>query len=559
MPEGTRKILLGRVLTLTDGLRTRRAVSIRDGRIAGVGAPDELQDGSDEVEILDFGERTLMPGFVDTHAHVALTAVGAETMVDCRVPQCSSVEDILQKLSDSLGETQDGWLMARSSLLLDQKLADRRLPTRDELDRVSGTVPIALRTSHLSVLNSSALNKVDIDRFIGLRQGSLGPVTIEMGSDGRPNGIVSNLDAMLPFPEPDEATVSRAIEENTIRQFTANGVTSICEMSDTRQSLDVMVDLIDRGRLTSRFSVFLMSPGTLSFEQACNWRDQGIHERPGVFEIRGIKVFADGGYSSRDAAVHHPYAESVALESGPLGKLNFTEKELADMFIAADHAGLQVALHTNGERAQEQVCLVTEKLRLNNALPVRLEHAGNFVYEKNTPEMWRRGSALPVPQPMFIYTMAPYMPIYLGDYGARHGRLPFKTLTDAGWDLPAGSDAYWALEDEVTNPLWSIWCCMKRLGFDGQLIDPEEAIDLETALRMHTIFGARLLDREEIIGTLETDKLADIVVLDRDITSGITVDDLPGVKVDSVYVGGEQVYLRTGAEGAELASAAAHG
>jgi hypothetical protein len=538
-------VLRGRVLSMTDGLREDEAVSFAGERIAAVGAaPAAL--GS--APVLDFGERTVMPGFVDTHAHVALTSIGRETMLDCRVHRCASIEAILETMRESLHLAEEtGWLIARSNLLLDQKLEDRRFPTREDLDRVSRTVPIALRTSHLTILNSRALEEVEIERFASARHGSLGPVTIERRADGAPNGIVSNMDSLLPFPEPDMATVKRAIEAGARELFTANGVTTVVEMSDTLDAMAAMVELIDEGKLHPRFQVFLMAPGTVTVEQACDWRAEGIRERPGRFDIHGLKLFADGGYSSRDAATKVPYAPEVALEPGSMGKLTFTDEELSQIFRQAHAAGLQVSLHANGERSQEQVCAVTERLALPDWQPVRLEHAGNFVYDPETPQAWRRAGALPMPQPMFIYTMAEYMSTYLGEAGARHGRLPFRTLLEAGWDLPSGSDAYWALEEEVTNPLWSMWCCMKREAFSGELIDPEEAIDLESALRMHTVNSARSLGLGADRGTLEPGKLADVIVLDRDLCNGVGTDQLPEVKVDHVYSGGKLVYSRPGA------------
>jgi predicted amidohydrolase YtcJ len=315
-------------------------------------------------------------------------------------------------------------------------------------------------------------------------------------------------------------------------------------MTDTRDSINLLVDLIDSKRIGTRFKAFLMVPGTLGLEDALNWEANGIPQRPDMFDVRGIKMFADGGYSSSDAAIKAPYADEYALEPGSMGKLNYTDEELEATMRAVADAGLQLAMHTNGERCQEQVCGVAAGV--SDGYPVRLEHGGNWVWDPATPDAWRRGGAIPVPQPVFIYTMAPAMPQYLGAYGAQHGRCPWKTLLADGWELSAGSDAYWSFEEDVTNPFFSMWCCMKRAGWDGEVIDPEEAIDLETALRMHTINGANLIREEARKGTLEEGKLADIVVLDRDITEGVTADSIRDVKVDHVFIGGELVYSREG-------------
>jgi hypothetical protein len=541
-------VLLGAVLPMTAGLRTTEAVAVAGERIVAVGdrALGRQRAGT-EAEVLDFGERTLLPGFIDTHAHVAAAAVGAETMVDCRASRCSSVAEILQTLSDNLTAAADGWLMARSSLMLDQKLSDRRLPTRAELDSVSTTVPIALRTSHVSLLNSAALEAVRIEDYLDVAHGSLGPTTIELGSDGRPSGVVSNLDSLLPFPQPGPELVERALQTGTRRLFLANGVTSMCEMTDTPEALRQMLELSERNLLPGRFSLFLMSPATFTLEQACAWREQGIEERPGRFEVRGIKLFADGGFSSRDAAIKLPYAGRDATDPHARGKLNFSDAELTEILTRASEADLQVAFHTNGERAQEAVCRVAESLDIPAQLPVRLEHAGNFVYDKGLPELWRRAGAVPVPQAMFIHAMAEFMPTYLGPRGAQHGRLPFRTLFADGWRPASGSDAYWALDDEVCDPLWNVSLCMSRRGYSGRPIDPEESLDLATALSMYTVHGAALLGEEANRGTLEPGKLADLVVLDRDLTRDPSAENVLAADVDFVFIGGELVHAREGA------------
>jgi predicted amidohydrolase YtcJ len=547
MADETTTLLLGNVLSMTNGLASEPAVAFRGDRIVGTGDQTRLADRAADPRILDFGQRTILPGFIDTHAHAALTSIGAETMVDC-VNGVSSLEDMLQALVDNLAASEEtGWLMARGMLGFRERWRADRNPTREDLDRVSTEIPIAVRTGHLSILNTRALEVVEIGKYFDVKQGSLGPISISFGDDGQPNGLVSNLDALLPFPAPGADVVKAALESGIRRLFTANGVTSICEMSDTLDSLRAMVELIDAARIGPRFSVFVMAPATLPLDQAVAWRENGITDRPGMLDVRGIKMFADGGYSSSDAAVNVPYTDAVALEPGSKGKLSFTDDELKDVLRTVAAAGLQLALHTNGERCQEQVCRVVEELGLTDAQPVRLEHAGNWVFDARTPDAWRLAGAVPASQPAFLFTMGPSMPLYLGAYGAQHGRGPYRTLLETGWDMPSGSDCYWSYEDDVTDPTFGMWCTMVREGWDGEVMDPEEAIDLESALRMQTVNGAKAMGEASTRGTLEEGKLADVVVLDRDITQGVTGANIREVDVDYVFRGGELIHIRDGA------------
>lgn len=541
------QLFRGKVVSL-DGLGTQQALGISGERLTGVGDATHAAAGLHEPRVLDFGERSLLPGFIDTHAHSVTGVIGVDEMVDC-VNTCNSIDDMQQQLRDHIGEVgESGWLVARGLLMLDQRWSDGRYPTREDLDRVSTTVPIALRTGHLAILNTRALEVVGIENYIGVKHGGLGPGSVQMGSDGQPNGRLNNLEGIVPLPEPDAATMRRSLETGLRRVFTAKGVTTICELSDTFESTEVLLDLIDEGSIGPRYNVFLMVPSTMDLARALKWRESWFSVRPGRYDIRGIKLFADGGYGSYDAAVNHAYCDCVALEPGSRGILSFADDELAEVLATISGSGMQVAIHTNGERSQEQVCRVARSLDLEGDPPIRLEHAGNWVWDPETPDLWRSAGALPSSQPSFLWTMAAGMPGLFGENGSRHGRLPFRTLLDQGWDLPGGSDWIWPWEEAIADPFFSMWCCMKRMGFDGQLIDPDEAIDFESALKMQTINGARLLGEEANRGSLEEGKLADVVVADRDLSKGVTPDNVRDIQVDYVFRGGELVHAREGAE-----------
>src|SRR5262249_45673357 len=125
---------------------------------------------------------------------------------------------------------RDGWLVAQGNLFLDQKLQDGRLPTREELDSVSTDVAIALRAGgHTTVLNSRAFALSNVLEYAG-RPGMMGAAVVETDETGRPSGVISELDAVLPLPEPDHNEFRRAVAEGTHALFTAFGVTSVGEI-----------------------------------------------------------------------------------------------------------------------------------------------------------------------------------------------------------------------------------------------------------------------------------------------------------------------------------------
>lgn len=148
----------------------------------------------------------------------------------------------------------------------------------------------------------------------------------------------------------------------------------------------------------------------------------------------------------------------------------------------------------------------------------------------------------PGAQPVFLYTFGDYFEDYLGDYGTR-GRFPFARLTADGWRLSASSDVWVGSERDATNPLFGVWCAVRRQSYAGRIIDPDQALSVEAALRMYTVDAAWTLGEEHRRGSLEAGKDADVIVLDRDPRS-VAVDDIPSLRVDAVYLAGQPVYAR---------------
>jgi predicted amidohydrolase YtcJ len=264
-------------------------------------------------------------------------------------------------------------------------------------------------------------------------------------------------------------------------------------------------------------------------------------------QIRGLKVFADGGYSSRNAAARTEYLEPYAIEKGSKGQLDLDAGQIRSFLDRANAAGLQLAVHANGERAQDAVCEAVEGAGppAEERLRTRVEHAGNFVTTPETVAAWTRAQIIPIPQPVFLYNFGDLFPLYLGKAGER-GRFPFRMLLDEGWRISGSSDVYIGGEQEQTNPFFSIWCCLRRQTFFGDIVDPDQAVDLQTALEMHTINAAVAMGEEHKRGSLEKGKLADLVLLGRD-PGDLEVDEIRGLEVDATITGGKLAHLRDGA------------
>jgi hypothetical protein len=285
----------------------------------------------------------------------------------------------------------------------------------------------------------------------------------------------------------------------------------------------------------------------MSYEEACNWQEH-IRFQSGDdrLDVKGVKVFVDGGYSARNAATRTPYLAPYAVTPGSRGKINLNRRQVEAALRRSREAGLQLAAHANGERAQDTVCDAVVAVGSHAGLPVRVEHAGNLLTEPAAVDGWRRAGIVPVPQPVFLYNFGDFFPVYLGEPGSR-GRFPFRWLLDQGWKLSGSSDVHLGAEEQQTNPMFGVWCCVARQSFLGETIDPEQAVSVHEALVMHTLYAAAALQEDHSRGSLEPGKLADMIVLDRDPRT-VPVNELADVKVDHVFLGGRLVFQRDGAQ-----------
>jgi predicted amidohydrolase YtcJ len=528
----------GTVLTLSgnefDG---PGGVVVRDGVIVDVLPADRLPD----VETVDLGDRVLMPGFVDPHAHAEVAGKAAYAMVDVRAPGCADIGAVLEALRANVHRARNGWLVGQANLFFDQKLRDGRFPTRDELDTVSTELAVVIRAGgHLSILNSRALELSGIDEnYQAVDYSVTGKPSVQRDADGRPTGIVTEMDKLLPLPtlEPEEART--AVESGIRDLFTAHGVTTIGEISDSLdEGLRVYDAALAAGRIAARMHVYLWTPGTVTLEKACThaeWTDFATD--PAMLKIQGVKAFADGGYSASRAALSKPYANG---DGHQCGEVALSTEQIVELAQRTQASGLQLAVHANGDRAQYEVCEALTGVVRGDGPAIRIEHAGNFVPDYDgLSQAWRSAGIIPVPQPVFIYNFAEFIPGYVGDY-ARDKQFPLRRMLDDGWPISGSSDVWVGSEIGQTNPFLGIRSAVARRTFHGHQLDQAQAVTMYEALRLHTIGGAHALGEDRTRGTLEAGKYADLIAVDRNPLT-TDVDDLLDVAVDAVFVGGARV------------------
>ncbi|AUI53664.1 amidohydrolase [Arthrobacter crystallopoietes] len=538
--------LQGNVITMTAAPGTT-VVYVENGRIAGTGDNSYAEQlRRDGVPVHDMGQRAIMPGFIDPHVHFSQYAAGTHRGIDCRVPACKTIADVLDALATGLkaGRTVGDWLIGYGNLFFDQKLAEHRLPTREELDSVSRATPIVLHCGgHVSVLNSAALEIAQVEQYMNGSEGLWGSPVVHLDDRGRPTGVVAEIDGLLPIPASSRGELSRFYADTFRTDFLANGVTTIGEMAETGRDIEILDEAVSNGDIAGRIAFYAMAPSYLPVADACHWvADYTSRSGPDKVWARGVKVFADGGYSARNAASLSEYTRDHSPHRGYRGKLNLSRPALMDAIGTARLKNVQVAIHTNGTRAQREALEAILALgKPHEYAPIRIEHLGNVLADAADIAIWRAANVIPVMQPGFLHNfIGDYLPMLFPDTGTA-GRLPVNTVLNEGVTPVFSSDITLGGEQGATNPLQTIASAVSRRSYWGHHIEPEEAISVAQALRLHTIEAARVLGIDHLTGSLETGKAADITVLDRDPRTA-SGDELTSIRVHRTYVDGAPVY-----------------
>jgi predicted amidohydrolase YtcJ len=209
---------------------------------------------------------------------------------------------------------------------------------------------------------------------------------------------------------------------------------------------------------------------------------------------------------------------------------------------AARDKNVQVAIHTNGTRAQREA--IEAILAVGDAHdhpPVRIEHLGNVLDSVDEIASWRAANVIPVMQPGFLHNfIGDYLPMLFPGTGST-GRLPLRTVLHEGVSPVISSDITLGGEPGATNPLHTIWSAVSRRSYWGNHIEPEESISVAQALRLHTIDAAKAIGLDHIAGSLEPGKAADMVVLEKD-PHTVSEAELKDIQVERTYVNGVLAY-----------------
>jgi hypothetical protein len=528
----------GKVWTVDPQQPEAQAIAVWNGQILKVGSDEEVKKlvGAN-TKVIDVGGKRVMPGFTDSHLHFL---GGGLQLARVELKDCPNEAEFGKRLKEFDSKTPtDRWMLGGN--WDHDRTFGGKLPTAETLDQFVKNRPVFLRRydGHMAVANTTALKMARITADTKDPDGGV----IERAADGKtPTGVLKDnamslVDRLI--PEPNEAEIVEAVRA-AMKACAEQGVTSVQDMdgssSETRRKLfRVLQRLAARGELTTRID--LRWPIAAQKELATIGAEANFGN--GFLRIGGLKGFMDGSLGSSTAKMFTGY-ESDAKNTGvfitqPSQMLRWVQE--------ADQAGLNVCVHAIGDEANAKLLDIFAEVSKQNGAGdrrFRIEHVQHL-----RPEDYPRFKAGGV-----VASMQPY---HVSDDGRwAEGRIgkkrcessyAYRSLLDAGAVLAFGSD--WPVAP--LDVLAGIDAAVNRRTLDGKDPNgwfPAQRITVAEAVAAYTFGGAFGGHQEKERGTLTAGKVADFVVLSRDIFAAVEKDKIADTKVDLTIVGGKVAFER---------------
>ena len=515
------------------------AVAIRDGKVVATGSDKTVFDLCDAALKIDLHGAFVMPGFNDAHTHIASAGQQHLTVDLDNIPSLAAMQDKIKAYAATLPAGQ--WILGGG--WDHTKWASGKLPTRQDLDAVTVDHPAYLERTdgHIAIANTAALAAAGITAKTMAPAGGqidLDPATHE------PTGILR--DAALPLltshiPKPDAATRRKALELS-IADALSHGVTSVQDYSDWEDFL-VLEQMEHEGKLHVRVSEWLTFNDPLDVLKA---HRAGHSLDDPLLHTGMLKGFMDGSLGSRTAALLAPYSDDPTNS----GLARYDQKMLDAMTTERAAAGFQIGFHAIGDKANsialdayekpvmqcELSKNTTETSYCGTRLRYRIEHA-----QVVSPGDFARFHDLGIiasMQPSHLLTDMAWAGQRLGPERVKYA-YAWKSFLDHGVTLAFGTD----YPVESISPFRGLYSAITRMNEAGtQTFQPQEKLTIQQALYAYTQASAFAENEEKLKGRLEPGYLADLVVLDHDLTTA-TPQEILHTKVLRTVVGGQTVYL----------------
>ena len=522
-----------RIYTVDDTRPVVAAMAVRDGRIVFTGSVREAMalKGS-ATRMLDLAGRTVIPGMVDAHAHLLGLGQSLQTV---NLVGAKSYDEVIARVVARAQNVPAGqWIIGRG---WDQnQWGDTRFPTHEALSRALPNNPVYLERidGHAQLANAAAMKAASVTA--ATKDPSGGKVL--RTASGEPTGVfvdnaTSLVDKAIPKSTRDE---TRKAIRAAIAESQHWGLVGLHDAGESRATIDLMEEMAKAGEIDFRLYVMVSDDSADVAHYLARGPQSGLYDNH--LWLRSIKLYADGALGSRGAALLEPYSD----DPNNKGLLLTAPAHIQDVAVRALKAGFQVNTHAIGDRGNRVVLDAYDAaLKLQPAADhrFRVEHA-QILNHDDIPRFAQLG-VIPSMQAVHQTSDMYWAGSRLGQ-GRLLGAYAWRSLLETGVVVPNGSD----FPVEAVNPLLSFHSSVARQDAEnwpagGWL--PEQRMTREEALKSMTIWPAFAAFQESIMGSLSVGKLADFVVLDRDIMT-VADRDILGTRVIATYIGGKPVYER---------------
>jgi predicted amidohydrolase YtcJ len=543
-------LIHGRILTVDSHDSIAQALAIRDGKIIAIGSDrDILRLAGAATQRIDLHGRTATPGLIDSHAHIA--DAGVQELYHVHLSDASTIAEVVRRVRAGIAGLKPGeWLQGDG--WDEGKLAERRYVTAADLDGVSPDNPLWLMhtTGHYGVANSAAL------RLAKISAASKDPPagTIDRDAGGQPTGVLkeSAKDAVVDLIPPPTAQQQRDGILKSMDDLHREGITAVKDPAIGKGVWDAYRELLREDQLSEHVCVLWYAGSTLASARATLATVLSLPRPPqslgdGRLLSCGAKIFMDGSGGARTAWLTQEWHKnSTEIDHGNFGYPS-TDPEVYRQMVRLFHqAGVHVGTHAIGDRAIDWV-VDTYAQVLGETPTMGLRHSiihANIPSDHAVKTMAalekRYDAAYPEAQAPFMWWIGD---TYAGNFGPERSQrlVPLNTFLKNGIHWGGGSDY-------SVTPIaarYGLWASVERETLKGTYgahpFGTAESVDIRTALRSYTAWGARQLFLEDRIGSLEMGKEADIAVWDRDMYT-IPAQQLRNLKCTMTLLHGQVVF-----------------
>ena len=537
----------GTVITMTEDSSgkpvTAQAVLVKDGKIAEVGTTKTiLKKASKNANKFDLKGQTLLPGFIDAHSHISSYA---QTLAIAQLGQATDISDIIKAMKEFKDETKPSpgeWIVGFG--YDHNSLAEKRHPTRDDLDKVSTDYPVLIThtSGHMGVMNSKALALCGISASTPDPQG--GKIGRRPGSN-EPNGYMEETAFIQNAGKanPPKADIAELFRRAQARYF-EYGVTTTQDALMGKKEFDIMMPIIDANVLSIDVVGYVNMRDTPEYAQ----QYASLHNvYKNHFKIGGYKIFLDGSPQGRTAWLTKPYipvpgASANTSDGDPNYKgypvykdeqvVAFVRKSIAD--------GMSLHAHCNGDAAADQFInafkTVMKEDGVKDTLRPTMIHS-----QVIRPEQFSEMEKIGIIPSMFPAHVWYWGDVHLANLGKERGMI----VSAVNSARKAGTKYTFHQDTPVINPdmMETIWCAVNRITKSGVQLSVDEKVSPYDALKAVTTNASYEIWEENSKGTIESGKRADFVILEK---NPLTVEPmkLRGIRVMETIKDGTVVYKR---------------